>query len=197
ESPEGERIALPILLPGDAPVRRYAVDAVWGDAVERADVAGHGIGRAGLCRAVAVEFDIKVVEEPEISAEPGRSLRQRAVDLRFGVGGNAGDRRDERIAPSGRAVPYILRGRIVVERDAVDEIGRAHGWERAMIGKAQIGIVDADRIGRGTPGELEEGAQIVGDLAGVEETERLRELRRVLLRHVGRFRVGYRLGECR
>jgi hypothetical protein len=138
-----------------------------------------------------------MVVDPEIPTESGRGLRQGAIDLRLGVGGNAGDGSNEGVAPGGRAVPHILRGRVVVERQTVDEIRHAHGRERAVIGKAQVGIVDADRIGRRAPRELDEGAQIVGDFARVEEAQGLGELRRVLLRHIGRGGVRNRLGERR
>src|SRR5579863_7351599 len=74
-----------------------------------------------------------------------------------------------------------LRSWIVVDGDAVDEVLCADRRQRTVIGEAQIRVVDADGIGAGVPGHLQESAEIVGDLAGIEEAQSLGKLQRVPL----------------
>ena len=79
----------------------------------------------------------------------------------------------EWIAPGGRAVPQILDGRIVVQADAVDEVVTV---DRGNVGKTNIRVVDAEAAALIVIGQLNEGADIVRDMPGIEQAELLRKV---------------------
>jgi len=82
-------------------------------------------------------------------------LRELPIDQGLGDWRHPDIGTDERVAPGRRAVPDVLGGGVVVERDPVDEVRHADGFEGAVIGKAQIRIVDPDRVGGRIPRQLQ------------------------------------------
>src|SRR5215467_15988829 len=143
----------PVLLPGEPPVGRAAADAhEGGRAVQRPWSTRRRVREARLCRPIGASLNVQTIEEKEIAREASGFLGELADENGFGDGRDSDVRRDEGITPGRRAVPYVLRRRIVVGRDAIDEISDADRIEVGMIGEAQLGIVDADRVGSLLPG---------------------------------------------
>ena len=149
----------------DAPVGRNAAELTG--RTER--IGTERVLLAEAERLVAGEFQIKQVVDEGVGADAAdmrgkcaldrRRMALWAKDRRYGV----------REGPCRRGVPHILHGRIVVGRDAVDQVERA---EMGRVGIADVGIVPrpgmTERIAKASGryrvvGDLREGADIVGD----------------------------------
>ncbi len=111
-------------------------------------------------RSVGRRLKIKHVIDERIRSDPADMRRESAFNDRLGRRRRRDGRRGIREGPSGRGVPHVLNGRIVVGRDAVNEVERAGG---RSLGKADIGIVPCPRM----PERIREAAgrgRVVGDL---------------------------------
>src|ERR1700730_15309332 len=123
ERADHERMAAPLRLEGYAPIRRSSLEQPG-----RAEGIGtQALLRVEVERAVARHFQIKLVVDEGISADPAHMRGKSALDQGFGPGCRRNRRRDIREGPGRRGVPYVLDRWIVVGRDAVDNVKGADG----------------------------------------------------------------------
>ncbi|OIQ63912.1 hypothetical protein GALL_545410 [mine drainage metagenome] len=179
ERADHERIPAPVRLQRDAPIGRNAAEQTG--PVER--VHAERVLRIESEGLVAGQFQIEQVIDERVGADTADARGECALDRRAG-GGRAGERRyGVGIGPGRRGVPHILNGRVVVGRDAIDQIKRA---DARGVGIADVGIVPGPgmlelvrrRAGqrrqgiRRAVGDLREGADIIGDRSAPESAER-------------------------
>jgi hypothetical protein len=176
------RLCLPkIALDGDPPIGGGAVERAFARGVD-AERSLRGFRQIAVGRQLGVEG----VVEKAVGAKADEVLRQRPVDqrardrLRRQFGG------DVRKAPGWRRVPYILDARIVVEREAPEEVVAT---QLDAVRKANVGVVPAEAPGSAIVGRLDEGAGMVGQSPAGEEARLLQreiivraEMRRRTLR---------------
>src|ERR1700722_692655 len=175
ERADHQRIPAPVRLQRDAPVRRNAAELSGRAEWVRAEI----VLRAEAQRLVTRQFEVKQVVDEGIGADASNMRGESALDHRSRVLWTKDIRYSVREAPCRRGVPDVLHGRLVVGGDAVDDIEWA---EMSRAGIADIGIVPGpgmaiERIRRGAwpncvVGHLREGADMVGDRATPERTER-------------------------
>ena len=147
ERADHKRMVAPLRLERDTPI--------WCRSVEQPGRA-EGIGaqrvlRAEVKRAVARRFEVKRIVDEAISADPAHMRGKGTLDQRLGAGRrrNGRDRIGE--GPGGRGVPHVLDRRIVVRRDAVENV---KGADSRALSKTNIGIVPCP----GVPERVRESA---------------------------------------
>src|SRR5262249_16634096 len=105
---EGQGMVTPVLLPGEPPVGRAAADThEGGRAIQRSWSTRRRIREARLRRPIGASLYVETVEEEEIAREAGRFLGELADENGFGDGRDTDIGRDEGVAPSRGAIPYI------------------------------------------------------------------------------------------
>src|SRR6185437_3275164 len=85
-----ERVAVPVLLVGDAPVGGDPRHHIRGGAIERARPSGECIGRALLGGAVAADLRVHGFIPKQVAGDTGDVLGESAVDGRAGEWGDGG-----------------------------------------------------------------------------------------------------------
>ncbi len=96
----------------------------------------------------------------------GHPLAETAVDQGGGDRRRCEGRRVVRETPDRGRIPQVRQRRAVVGGETVDEVLVE---QVAVTGVAQIGVVDVQLMGNAVIGDLDEGAEILGDFAGVVE----------------------------
>ena len=199
ERTDHQRMAAPMWLQRDPPIRCYAAELTG--PVKRIDT--ERILRVESEGLVTAQFQIQEVIDRHITADAADARGKRALD-RGACALRAVDRRYRvREGPGRRGVPQILNGWIVVGRDAVDNIERA---DAGGVGIADVGVVPRpgmlELVGRraGQPGQgircaighLRERADVFGERTTPKSAERRQH--DVVVRFVG---IGRRRNERR
>src|SRR5215471_10501344 len=145
------------------------------DAADRAlacRVDSEGLLRIGTQWPITAELEIKCVVEEAIATEADNLLRVDLVD----EGGRRRHRRQLRTyvgkAPGRNRVPDILDGRVVVDGSPPEQ---RMAVDIDLLCDAYVRIVPGEAMADAVPGSLNEGAEIVGDLAAGKEARLLQD----------------------
>ncbi len=143
-------------------------------AVQRVDTAE-------LDRGIHADLAVQTIIQPGVHTDTPRILLEAAVAaVDFGGSGRCGRGAAAGIgeSPGLGGVPNVLDGGVVIDGNPQHQAVILRFRPAADIDVprvAHIRIVESELVGGAVIGELHEGAEIVGDLAGVEKARLLRE----------------------
>ena len=161
----GMRPLTPRMLERQAPVGAIPVEDRVGLFVRACAKDGEGPIRCTIGR----DFRVEGFVPHSVGTEPDHLLAKTAnQDRRVRSHGHA--RGGERESPCWRCVVDVRHRRIVVDRQSIRKVG---ALSLEVIGVAKVHVVDSGVVGDAVVGPLREGAEVLGDPAGIEEASLL------------------------